>query len=203
MRLILTGDANDYVAKGMTGGEIVITPPHHQRVFDAHTQVIVGNTVLYGATGGVLLVNGRAGERFAVRNSGAVAVVEGVGDHGCEYMTGGAAIILGPTGRNFGAGMSGGVAYVFDPAEEFPGRFNGETLHLERGLRPEDARDIGALLRHYVAMTGSRFAAELLNDWHAASGSFWRIISGANSSEHRPLGVAMAQLVAMPLSVSA
>ena len=202
MRLILTGDANDYVAKGMTGGEIVITPPHH-RAFEAHTQVIVGNTVLYGATGGMLFVHGRAGERFAVRNSGAVAVTEGVGDHGCEYMTGGVAIILGPTGRNFGAGMSGGIAYVFDPAETFPGRFNGEAMHLERGLYGDESRDINMLLRHYVAVTGSPFAVGSLTDWQAASGSFWRIIAGAHSAEHHPLGLAMAQLVATPVSVSA
>nr|MBA3824780.1 glutamate synthase large subunit [Ktedonobacterales bacterium] len=202
MRLLLTGDANDYVAKGMTGGEIVITPPH-QRDFVPHTQVIVGNTVLYGATGGLLMVQGRAGERFAVRNSGAVAIAEGVGDHGCEYMTGGVVIILGPTGRNFGAGMSGGVAYVFDPAAVFPDRFNGEAMHLERGLSPEDVRDIGALLRHYVAMTGSQFAAGLLDDWPTASANFWRIISGASVGQQPPLGAAIAQLSAIPLSASA
>ena len=119
MRLILAGDANDYVAKSMTGGEIVVMPPTHHRYL-AHEQVIMGNTVLYGATGGILLANGRAGERFAVRNSGAIAVVEGVGDHGCEYMTGGVVVVLGRTGRNFGAGMSGGVAYVFDDEDCLP-----------------------------------------------------------------------------------
>jgi glutamate synthase (ferredoxin) len=195
MRLILTGEANDYVAKGMTGGEIVVTPPH-QRAFDAHTQVIAGNTVLYGATGGLLLLHGCAGERFAVRNSGAVAIAEGVGDHGCEYMTGGAAIILGPTGRNFGAGMSGGVAYIFDPELRFPSCFNGEAMRLERGLSQDDARDMSALLQHYVTMTGSGFAAHLLTDWQAASVNFWRVTANVANATPRPLSVMHTKLAA-------
>ncbi len=202
MRLILTGEANDYVAKGMTGGEIVVTPPQHG-AFDAHSQVIAGNTVLYGATGGLLLLHGQAGERFAVRNSGAVAVAEGVGDHGCEYMTGGAAIILGPTGRNFGAGMSGGVAFVFDPQEHFPERFHGEALQLQRGLNAADARDMQALLRHYVTMTGSPFAAQLLDDWEAACGNFWRVSAEAANLDYRPLSTFITQLAAVPIAISA
>ncbi len=123
LRLHLTGEANDYVAKGMSGGEIVVAPPTRPRR-TAGEQVIIGNTALYGATGGLLLVRGRAGERFAVRNSGAVAVVEGLGDHGCEYMTGGVVLVLGPTGRNFAAAMSGGLAYVYDEDGAFPAALN-------------------------------------------------------------------------------
>jgi glutamate synthase (ferredoxin) len=202
LRLILVGDANDYVAKGMTGGEIVISPPHH-RPFAAHTQTIAGNTVLYGATGGLLLMQGCAGERFAVRNSGAVAVVEGVGDHGCEYMTGGAVIILGPTGRNFGAGMSGGVAYVYDPEQQFPARCNAETLHLERRLPADEAHDIAALLRHYVSMTASPYAANLLADWPTACDDFWRVLPQDHAAVQRPLQAYVAQLATKPMAVPA
>ncbi len=202
MRLILTGEANDYVAKGMTGGEIVITPPH-QRSYDAHTQTIAGNTVLYGATGGLLMVHGRVGERFAVRNSGAVAVVEGLGDHGCEYMTGGAVVVLDSTGQNFGAGMSGGAAYIFDPEELFPARFNGDAMQLERGLGADDATDICALLQHYVLMTGSRRAAELLADWSNACAHFWHIVSATNRAEQGLLGPFIATLPKVPMAVSA
>src|SRR6185436_13281138 len=113
LNLTLFGDANDYVGKGMAGGEIVIRPPEGSR-FDWSRNVIIGNTVMYGATGGSLFAAGRAGERFCVRNSGALAVAEGVGDHCCEYMTAGIAVILGDTGRNFGAGMTNGIAYVLD-----------------------------------------------------------------------------------------
>ena len=123
LRLILSGEANDYVGKGMSGGEIVVRPPPEHR-FAAHENSIVGNTCLYGATGGLLYANGRAGERFAVRNSGAVAVVEGVGDHGCEYMTGGTVVVLGRTGKNFGAGMTGGFAYVLDLEDRFEQLYN-------------------------------------------------------------------------------
>src|SRR5207244_5576794 len=131
MRLLLTGEANDYVGKGMTGGEIVITPPA-ALLPASFRHVIAGNTVLYGATGGRLLAAGRAGERFAVRNSGAVAVVEGIGDHGCEYMTGGVVVVLGDTGRNFAAGMSGGAAYVYDPEGRFRSLCNTAMVDLER-----------------------------------------------------------------------
>src|SRR3954454_2883680 len=123
LRMVLTGEANDYVGKGMSGGEIVVRPPANHR-FAPHENSIVGNTCLYGATGGILYANGRAGERFAVRNSGAVSVVEGVGDHGCEYMTGGSVVVLGGTGKNFGAGMTGGSAYVLDLEERFADLYN-------------------------------------------------------------------------------
>src|SRR5688572_12644447 len=130
MHLHLEGEANDYVGKGMSGGEIAIRPPASAPF--ATPQAIAGNTLLYGATGGALFAAGRVGERFAVRNSGATAVVEGVGDHGCEYMTGGLVAVLGPTGRNFGAGMTNGLAYVFDEEDRFSVRTNEESVELFR-----------------------------------------------------------------------
>jgi glutamate synthase (ferredoxin) len=163
--LELTGDANDYVGKGMGGGRIVVVPPPN----DAGDPVLLGNTVLYGATGGELFCAGRAGERFGVRNSGAVAVVEGVGDHGCEYMTAGVVAVLGPVGLNFAAGMSGGVAYVLDPGGTLPLHLNGDLVVADRGASDE-LRD---LLERHVRQTGSRRAAELLEDWPAAAAAFW------------------------------
>jgi glutamate synthase (ferredoxin) len=201
MRLVLSGDANDYVAKGMTGGEIVIMPPPHHR-FVSHEQVIVGNTVLYGATGGILLASGRAGERFAVRNSGAIAVVEGVGDHGCEYMTGGVVVVLGHTGRNFGAGMSGGVAYVFDEEGCLSTRLNPQMVRLGRIGNHAEADDVAALLRYHVRATGSEQAIRLLADWHAALGHFWRVTPLTGEGQDRPLEAVVAnlQLAARPVA---
>src|SRR5262249_31161978 len=135
--LALEGDANDYLGKGLSGGRIIVAPPR-DAPFAAEENVIAGNVALYGATGGEAFIRGIAGERFAVRNSGATAVVEGVGDHGCEYMTGGRVIVLGRTGRNFAAGMSGGIAYVLNPAHEFERRCNGELVDLE----PLDREDL-------------------------------------------------------------
>ena len=142
MRLELEGEANDYVGKGMTGGEIAIRPPA-VAPFDT-PQAIAGNTILYGATGGSLFAAGRVGERFCVRNSGATAVVEGIGDHGCEYMTGGLVAVLGPTGYNFGAGMTNGAAFVYDPEGEFPGKINGESVLLEPVPGDVDAEELRA-----------------------------------------------------------
>ena len=130
----LRGETNDYAGKGLSGGIIAVRPPE-TALFRAEENMIVGNTVLYGATSGRAFFRGLAGERFAVRNSGAYAVVEGVGDHGCEYMTGGRVVVLGPTGRNFAAGMSGGIAYVYDVDRGFAGRCNTELVDLERGHR--------------------------------------------------------------------
>jgi glutamate synthase domain-containing protein 3 len=158
----------------MTGGEILIMPPQRAR-FDAATQVIVGNTVLYGATGGLLLARGRAGERFAVRNSGAVAVVEGVGDHGCEYMTGGVVVVLGPTGRNFAAGMSGGVAYVLDEGDCLERRVNGELVALERIEDDAEMEALAALVAYHRQATGSERAAILLADWQGTLSRMWRV----------------------------
>jgi glutamate synthase domain-containing protein 2/glutamate synthase domain-containing protein 1/glutamate synthase domain-containing protein 3 len=198
LRLILAGDANDYVAKSMTGGQVIIMPPPHHR-FVAQDQIIVGNTVLYGATGGLLLARGRAGERFAVRNSGAVAVVEGVGDHGCEYMTGGAVVVLGPTGHNFGAGMSGGIAYVYDREGHLPDLLNPQMVRLERVEQEDEASDLETLVRHHMQMTGSDLAAALLADWQEALGSFWRVVPEAAQAA-RPLQGVVASLQGTPMT---
>ncbi len=132
--LRLDGDANDYTGKGLSGGRIIVRPPDGSP-FVAEENIIAGNVILYGATGGEVFLRGVVGERFCVRNSGAIAVVEGVGDHGCEYMTGGRVVVLGATGRNFGAGMSGGIAYVYDPDGAFPARVNREMVDLEHARR--------------------------------------------------------------------
>ncbi|HEU5002523.1 MAG TPA: glutamate synthase large subunit [Actinomycetota bacterium] len=166
----LVGEANDYVGKGMGGGEIVILPPEN----DAGDPYLIGNTVLYGATGGELLVAGRAGERFCVRNSGATAVVEGAGDHACEYMTGGTAVILGPTGWNLGAGMTGGQAYVYDPDMALPARVNPELVTLHHPDGPQLAFLRNLVARH-AELTGSSRSSELLEHWRELSSKFWRI----------------------------
>jgi glutamate synthase (ferredoxin) len=153
MLLVLEGDANDYVGKGLSGGVLVVKPPARSS-FKAHENVIVGNTCLYGATSGKAFFAGRGGERFAVRNSGAIAVVEGVGDHGCEYMTGGIVVVLGPTGRNFAAGMSGGVAYVSDDDRALAARTSQATVDLEP-LTSEDEEVVRALIEEHVAHTRS------------------------------------------------
>ncbi len=175
IHLRLTGQANDYVGKGLGGGEIVVRPPASTQ-YTWHENVILGNTALYGATGGVLFAAGQAGERFAVRNSGANAVVEGVGDHGCEYMTGGVAVILGETGRNFGAGMTGGLAYVYDPADALPGRYNPQLITLRRVQRREHEKQLRTLLRQHSQLTGSPRAKEILADWDAELGNFWLVV---------------------------
>jgi glutamate synthase (ferredoxin) len=174
MRLILTGEANDYVGKGMTGGEIIIRPPD-PLLPTSHRHVIMGNTVLYGATGGRLFAAGRAGERFAVRNSGAVAVVEGVGDHGCEYMTGGTVVVLGETGRNFGAGMTGGVAFVLDDGETFPRRYNPALVGIARVTDPDDIRTLRELVTAHYEATGSEQARGILDDWDHRLQAFWKV----------------------------
>ncbi|MEV7802409.1 glutamate synthase large subunit [Microbispora sp. NPDC088329] len=169
--LRLTGDANDYLGKGLSGGRIVVRP-HPDAPFEAETQVISGNVGLYGATSGEVFVRGIVGERFCVRNSGATAVVEGVGDHGCEYMTGGKAVVLGATGRNFAAGMSGGVGYVLDLRPE---RVNREMVELE-ALDDEDAEFLRDIVERHLAETGSTVAKALLEDWDAALGRFVKVM---------------------------
>jgi glutamate synthase (ferredoxin) len=161
--LRLTGDANDYVGKGMRGGQIIIAPDAQVR-FAWHENVIAGNTLLYGATGGELFAAGQVGERFGVRNSGAVAVVEGVGDHACEYMTGGTVVILGPTGRNFGAGMTGGIAFVLDEAGTLEQRYNSQLVEL-RDISDRDEDMLQQLIRRHLELTGSPRAGELLSRW--------------------------------------
>jgi glutamate synthase (ferredoxin) len=206
LRLILVGDANDYVAKGMTGGQVIVKP-HSSHRFGARDQVIMGNTVLYGATGGLLLARGRAGERFAVRNSGAVAVVEGIGDHGCEYMTGGAVVVLGPTGRNFGAGMSGGVAYAYDPDERLPALLNPEMVDLARLDGDDEADDLFALVSFHAQASGSDLAAELIGAWLDAVPRFWRVSPRIATTSVRPLARTVEHLrltrFAVPSEVSA
>ncbi len=175
IHLHLTGQANDYVGKGLGGGEIVLRPQAKTQ-YTWHENVILGNTALYGATGGVLYAAGRAGERFAVRNSGANAVVEGVGDHGCEYMTGGVVVILGETGRNFGAGMTGGLAYVYDPADRLPERYNPQLIALRRVQRREQEKQLRTLLRQHAQLTSSPRAKAILDDWDAEQGNFWLVL---------------------------
>ena len=174
VQLTLEGEAQDYVGKGMAGGEIIVKPPQ-DAPFVAAQNTIIGNTVLYGATGGSLFAAGLAGERLAVRNSGASVVVEGCGDHGCEYMTGGVAVILGTTGRNFGAGMSGGVAYVLDEGATLEGRLNGEMVGLGRLSAQVDRDLLKALVARHAALTGSVHASDLLGRWDAVLGSFWKV----------------------------
>ncbi|HEX2173385.1 MAG TPA: glutamate synthase large subunit [Dehalococcoidia bacterium] len=172
----LEGEANDYVGKGMHGGLIVIRPPRQSR-FASHENAIAGNTVLYGATGGHLFAAGRVGERFCVRNSGAKAVVEGIGDHGCEYMTAGTVVVLGETGRNFGAGMSGGTAYVLDEAEQFLLRYNPEMVGLERVTEdPAAEAELHELIVRHLEETGSARAEEILADWARCRDHFWRVV---------------------------
>jgi glutamate synthase domain-containing protein 3 len=171
--LRLEGDANDGWGKGLSGGKLVVLPPHNA-TFAAEENIIVGNVSLYGATSGEAYVCGLAGERFAVRNSGASAVVEGVGDHGCEYMTNGRVVVLGRTGRNFAAGMSGGLAYVFDPGGTFPARCNRAMVDLE-ALDEEDAELVLRLVQQHVRCTNSRLASQLLESWEAILPAFVKI----------------------------
>jgi glutamate synthase domain-containing protein 3 len=160
----LEGDANDYVGKGLSGGKIVIYP-FKGATYRPQQNIIAGNVNLFGATGGEVYIHGMAGERFAVRNSGAVAVVEGVGDHGCEYMTGGRVVVLGRTGVNFAAGMSGGIAYVLDDNQLFDTRCNLEMVDLEPVAQDEDKALLRGLIENHVAYTGSPYARQLLHDW--------------------------------------
>ncbi|HWE67464.1 MAG TPA: glutamate synthase large subunit, partial [Acidimicrobiales bacterium] len=170
----LYGDANDYFGKGLSGGRLMVRPPLAS-VFVAEEQIIAGNVILYGATGGEVFIRGQVGERFCVRNSGALAVVEGVGDHGCEYMTGGTVVVLGPTGRNFGAGMSGGVAYVYDPARTFGQRVNLDLVDVEP-LDGEDSFMLRALVERHGVETDSPVAARLLDAWETESLEFIKVI---------------------------
>jgi len=173
--LELEGDANDYVGKGLSGGKI-IAYPSKRATFVPAENMIVGNVVLYGAVSGKAFFRGRAAERFCVRNSGAWAVIEGVGDHACEYMTGGRVVILGDTGRNFGAGMSGGVAYVLDTSDKFHERCNQEMVELERLEYAEEIAVVKALIEEHLAYTGSAVAAHVLQDWQNAIATFVKVM---------------------------
>jgi glutamate synthase domain-containing protein 3 len=193
--LELEGDANDYLGKGLSGGHIVVYPPKTSS-FLPEESILVGNVVLYGATSGEAFLNGIAGERFAVRNSGATAVVEGVGDHGCEYMTNGTVIVLGSTGRNFAAGMNGGIAYVYDDQGDFPTRrCNLAAVDLEPLAAAEDVERVRELLERHRDLTGSPRAAWVLAHWADAQPRFIKIFP---HEYKRVLGIARVEEVYLP-----
>jgi len=191
MTLHLLGDANDYVGKGMNGGTITVVP--HAGAIDPGRQVILGNTCLYGATGGELFALGRAGERFAVRNSGAVAVVEGAGDHCCEYMTGGVVVVLGTTGRNVAAGMTGGVAFILDEDARLADRVNPDTVALTELTTSEQEAMLKPLLERHLECTGSTRAAQILADWPSWKSRFRLLVP---PSEKAAMGLAEREVVA-------
>jgi glutamate synthase (ferredoxin) len=171
----LEGNTNDYLGKGLSGAKLIVKKPA-KADFIAENNIIVGNVCLFGAVDGQAYINGIAGERFAVRNSGATAVVEGVGDHCCEYMTGGRVIVLGKTGRNFAAGMSGGIAYVHDPENKFVnGLCNTETIEFEN-ICEEDAADLKATIEKHVLYTNSKKGATLLADWDTSLKNFVKVM---------------------------
>jgi glutamate synthase (ferredoxin) len=175
LTLNLEGNTNDYLGKGMSGAKIIVKKPP-TATFVAHENIIVGNVCLFGAVNGEAYINGIAGERFAVRNSGAIAVVEGVGDHCCEYMTGGNIIVLGNTGRNFAAGMSGGTAFIFDPESKFVnGLCNTETIEFEP-IEEEEAATLKSLIENHVKYTQSEKGSALLGDWENSLKSFIKVM---------------------------
>jgi glutamate synthase (ferredoxin) len=173
--MTLVGDANDGFGKGLSGGRLMTYPPLRS-TFRTEENIIIGNVALYGATGGEAYVSGVAGERFCVRNSGCHVVVEGVGDHGCEYMTGGRVAVLGRTGRNFGAGMSGGIAYVLDADGTFERRCNLEMVDLEALIDAEDIDFVQVALMKHITLTGSRYAARLLEEWGTLQRRFVKVM---------------------------
>ena len=173
--LEIEGDANDYVGKGLSGGRVIVYPPKKSS-FASHQNILVGNVCLYGATAGEAFLSGMAAERFCVRNSGAAAVVEGVGDHGCEYMTGGRVVVLGETGRNFAAGMSGGIAYVWNPQNTFLANCNLGMVELEDLIDEDDIQELLALVERHAQYTGSKIAQELLEDWPNAIRQFVKVM---------------------------
>ena len=174
MTFILWGESNDYFGKGLSGGKLVVSPDE-KATFDPSENIIIGNVALIGATAGEAYIKGMAGERFAVRNSGAKAVVEGVGDHGCEYMTGGVVVVLGGTGRNFAAGMSGGIAYVFDPNDKLPANFNNDMADIE-ALETEDFETVRRLVRDHFRHTASQRALDILNNWATEQRDFKKVM---------------------------
>ncbi len=173
LTLKVEGDANDYFGKGLSGAKLIICPPANAG-FKPESNSIVGNVVMYGATSGEVYIYGRAGERFAVRNSGATVVVEGIGDHGCEYMTGGRVVVLGKIGRNFGAGMSGGIAYVYDVYKDFAERCNPEMIDLEE-CNEADREELFGMLQKYYDYTGSTTANFILKDFDNQIASFIKV----------------------------
>jgi glutamate synthase domain-containing protein 3 len=197
--LELEGDANDYLGKGLSGGRIISYPAKTSSYLPEES-ILVGNVVLYGATAGEVFLNGIAGERFAVRNSGATAVVEGVGDHGCEYMTNGLVIVLGATGRNFAAGMSGGIAYVYDDRGDFSiRRCNKASVDLEPLVAPADVEQVRDLLARHRDATGSPRAAWILEHWADAQPKFIKVFP---HEFKRVLGVARTDAAYAPPNTS-
>lgn len=162
----IEGDVNDYLGKGMSGGRIIVVPPDNA-AFTPHENVICGNVVLYGATGGEVFINGKAGERFAIRNSGAIVVVEGIGDHGCEYMTGGIVVCLGSTGKNFAAGMSGGIAYIYDQSQLFDTKCNLDMVDLESVWHKNDVQFLRNTIERHYYFTNSPLAKSILEKWES------------------------------------
>lgn len=175
LTLKLTGDSNDYFGKGLSGGKLIVKAPE-DAAYDPHENIIIGNVALYGATSGRAFIAGKAGERFCIRNSGAVAVAEGVGEHGCEYMTGGIVVILGETGKNFAAGMSGGVAYVLDEENKLYRNLNHQLVSMEKVEHKNDLNELKAILKEHVAYTGSVKGKEILDNFKECAGSFKKII---------------------------
>jgi glutamate synthase (NADPH/NADH) large chain len=175
MKLEVFGDANDYVGKGLSGGVIVVRPMVSSPLA-SQDNTIIGNTVLYGATSGRLFAAGQAGERFAVRNSGAEVVVEGCGANGCEYMTGGTAVVLGKVGMNFGAGMTGGMAFVYDEDGSFAARANPESIVWQRLASEHWEARLRGLVEAHAEATDSKWSQGILEDWHRTIGHFWQVV---------------------------
>ncbi|MHB8262126.1 MAG: glutamate synthase-related protein, partial [Bacteroidia bacterium] len=175
IELHLTGESNDYTGKGLSGGRLIVKT-HPNSTFDPGENIIIGNTCLYGATSGEVFINGVAGERFAVRNSGANAVIEGVGDHCCEYMTGGRVIILGRTGRNFAAGMSGGIAYIWNQKHDFDKYLNHSLVELEYLVNEDDIDEVFNLVRRHFEYTGSKRAEFIIDNWDTEVENFWKVM---------------------------
>ena len=173
--LEVEGDANDFVGKGLSGGRVIVYPPKNSQ-FAAEENILLGNVALYGATSGDAYFRGIAAERFCVRNSGARTVVEGVGDHGCEYMTGGRVVILGSTGRNFAAGMSGGIAYIWDPQQRFAGNCNAEMVDLDSVENDADEAELRQMIENHLAFTDSPVAAAVLANWGESLGQFIKVM---------------------------
>ena len=175
LTLELVGDSNDYMGKGLSGGKLIVYPPKDV-TYDRSENIVIGNVALYGATAGKAFINGVAGERFCVRNSGATAVVEGVGDHGCEYMTGGTVVVLGKTGKNFAAGMSGGVAYVLDMENDLYTRVNKEMVHIEHVTTKMDVGELKSMIEEHVANTNSELGKKILDNFTEYLPKFKKII---------------------------
>ena len=175
LTLNVIGNTNDYLGKGLSGAKLAIRVPDESTIVPEHN-IIIGNVALYGATSGEAYINGKAGERFCVRNSGAKAVVEGIGDHGCEYMTGGIAVVLGEVGRNFGAGMSGGIAYVYDPKNNFKKNCNMSTFDLEKLVINEDKEELKTLITNHHRYTKSDVAKKILSNWNNELANFKKVM---------------------------